>query len=87
MKYFIDKNRQPLLLGNAIRAFLKRRGMTQGDLSRATGLERSYVSALACNKIQDPRLSTMFKVVKALGVTVSELVALAIRETNKASHS
>ena len=46
--------------------------MSQGDIFRATGIERAYISNLEAGK-QNPTLETIEKVAKALGVEVSEL--------------
>lgn len=46
--------------------------MSQGDIFRATKIERAYISNLEAGK-QNPTLETIEKVAKALGVEVSEL--------------
>jgi len=48
--------------------------MTQGDICRATGLERSYVSALENEKIHYPRLQTINKIAAAFNMTISEFL-------------
>ena len=49
------------------------KNMTQGDIVRATGIDRSYVSALESGK-QNPTLATIEKIAKALGVSTDELL-------------
>ena len=55
---------------NRVRTLKK---MTQGDIVRATGIDRSYVSALESGK-QNPTLATIEKIAKALGVSTDELL-------------
>lgn len=49
------------------------RGWTQGDLARATGFERPYVSRLESGKIRDLSLRNAMKLAKAFGLTVEQL--------------
>jgi transcriptional regulator with XRE-family HTH domain len=51
-----------------------KKGMTQGDIVRATGLERSYVSSLEAGKIKHPRVHTVDKIAMAFGMKLSELI-------------
>ncbi len=46
--------------------------MSQGDIFRATKIERAYISNLEAGK-QNPTLETIEKIAQALGVEVSEL--------------
>ena len=46
---------------------------TQGDIVRATGLDRGYVSSLESGK-RNPTLATIEKFAKALGVSMEELM-------------
>jgi len=46
--------------------------MSQGDIFRATKIERAYISNLEAGK-QNPTLETIEKIAVALGVEVSEL--------------
>ena len=47
--------------------------MTQGDICRATGLDRAYVSNVEAGN-KNPTLATIDKLAKALGVSVHELL-------------
>ena len=47
--------------------------MTQGDIVRALGLGRGYVSNIENGKT-NPTLETISKLAKVLGVSVSELL-------------
>ncbi|OGY85278.1 MAG: DNA-binding protein [Candidatus Kerfeldbacteria bacterium RIFOXYA2_FULL_38_24] len=49
------------------------KNMTQGDLCRATGLDRAYISNIESAK-KNPTLKTIEKIAKALGVSVDELM-------------
>jgi len=48
------------------------KNMSQGDIFRATKIERAYISNLEAGK-QNPTLETIEKIAGALGVEVSEL--------------
>lgn len=48
------------------------KGMSQGDIYRATKIDRAYISNLEAGK-QNPTLETIEKIAGALGVEVSEL--------------
>jgi transcriptional regulator with XRE-family HTH domain len=49
------------------------KGITQGDIFRATKIERAYVSNLESGK-QNPTLETIEKIAKTLGVGIDELL-------------
>jgi transcriptional regulator with XRE-family HTH domain len=49
------------------------KNMSQGDVYRATKIERAYISNLEAGK-QNPTLETIEKIAGALGVEVSELM-------------
>jgi transcriptional regulator with XRE-family HTH domain len=65
-------------LGEALAICMKKlrakKGMTQGDIVRATGLERSYVSSLEAAKIKHPTIPTFNKIAMAFGMKLSELI-------------
>ena len=68
-------SKEPLLnIGGAIRFFLEEKGMSQGDVMRATGMERAYISKLINNGIAYPRKDTIEKIAKALGVSTEEII-------------
>lgn len=77
---------------SALRYWLKKKNMTQGDIMRRTGLERAYVSRLATNQVQYPRLQTLQKLADALGITLAEFLAAAVgtrgrRETSSSEET
>lgn len=43
-------------------------------MSRATGISEGYLSQLFHAKIEDPQLSKMWALSRALGVTVDEMI-------------
>lgn len=51
------------------------KGWTQGDLARATGFERPYVSRLESGKIRNLSLRNAMKLSKAFGLSVEQLWA------------
>jgi transcriptional regulator with XRE-family HTH domain len=51
----------------------ERRGLTQEQLSEKSGVGRSHLARLETGK-QDPTLSTLEKLAKALGVKVGSLL-------------
>lgn len=69
--------------GGAIKHFLKEKGMSQGDLYRATTLERTYITRLVGNKIVYPRRETLEKITKALDLNLDEFISMACQLNNK----
>ena len=51
----------------------QRRGMTQAELARKARVSLPYVGRLEIGR-HDPKLSTLRRLAKALGVSVGELV-------------
>ena len=50
-----------------------RKHMSQGDTCRELGVDRAYISTIESGK-QNPTLSTIERIAKALGVSVDELL-------------
>ncbi len=67
-------------ISKGIKKLRLERGMTQGDICRATGLERSYVSSLERGRIQNPRLKMIYRIASAFDMTCSEFIAYLERE-------
>ena len=61
-------------LAVCIKQLRAKRGMTQGDIARATGFERSYISNLEGGRIKYPRVNTVDKIAAAFGMKLSELI-------------
>lgn len=56
-----------------VKALRERRGLTQEQLAEKAGISRTYLARLETAR-QDPTLSTLEKLAKALRVKVSALV-------------
>ena len=56
-----------------MRKIRTRKGMSQGDICRALGVDRAYISTIESGK-QNPTLATIEKIAQALGVSVDELL-------------
>jgi len=57
-----------------LKALRHARGLSQAGLSKASGLTREYIARLELGQ-QDPSLSTLAKLAKALKVPVAELLS------------
>ncbi len=60
-------------MATRIKALRERRGMTQEQLAAKAGVSRTYLARLETAR-QDPTLSMLEKLAKALGVKVARLV-------------
>jgi len=60
-------------LGGNIKRIREKKGMTQGDICRAVGMDRSYMSAIENGK-KNVTLGVLEKLAKALDVSVDELL-------------
>jgi len=60
-------------LAENMRRIRTRKNMSQGDICRALGVDRAYISTIESGK-QNPTLATVEKIAKALGVSVNELL-------------
>jgi transcriptional regulator with XRE-family HTH domain len=56
-----------------LKAIRERRGLTQEQLAEKSGVSRTYLARLETGR-QDPTLSTLEKLAKALGVKVGRLL-------------
>lgn len=61
------------MLAMTIKRLRKHRGLTQQALAVRAGLTLGYIARLEIG-MHDPRLGTLRKLAKALGVSVGELV-------------
>lgn len=64
-------------LNQALREIADVKGIRQADICRETGLSDAHVSQLFSGKIRDPKASVIYKIARAMGVTVDELLELA----------
>jgi transcriptional regulator with XRE-family HTH domain len=60
-------------LGQNMKKWRMKKKMSQGDISRALGVDRSYVSNIE-NGRMNPTLSTLEKLAEAIGISVKDLV-------------
>ena len=74
-------------LAACLKELRSERKWTQGDLCRAAGLERAYISRLESGKVKDLGLRNAMRIAKAFGVTVEQFVekCYQARESEKAS--
>jgi transcriptional regulator with XRE-family HTH domain len=61
--------RDPVMLGEAIRAFRKRAGLDQGELAAEAGIHRSYLSDLERGKATE-QTQRLLRVLRRLGVEI-----------------
>jgi DNA-binding XRE family transcriptional regulator len=64
---------QTLRAMNSIRPIRREKGLTQADLSAATGLPLTTIARIDSNPCAMPRLETAVRISRALGVDVEEL--------------
>jgi len=67
-------------VGKALKELRKKNGVSQGDIFRATGLERGYLSKIENGKIKQPRITTIYKLAGFFNIKVSEFIRLAEEE-------
>jgi len=60
-------------LGNNFKKIREAKEMSQGDVMRAMGCSRSYISNIENGKT-NPTLETISKLAKVLGVNITELL-------------
>jgi transcriptional regulator with XRE-family HTH domain len=65
--------------GLAVRIFRERRGWNQGELSRASGVDRGYISRIETGSA-DPGLQVQRRLAEALEISLTELIAQAEEE-------
>ncbi len=64
-------------LGEYIKSIRHRRGLSQLELSRLSGLTRSHLSRLELDDIEDPSAETFLSLAKALKVHPNDLYQAA----------
>lgn len=58
-----------------VKELARERGMTQEDISKASGLKLNVVRSLWQNRTRDPHFSTVVAVARTLGVPIEALFA------------
>ena len=61
------------MFGKNMRRIRFSKGMSQGDVSRAIGMDRGYISGLENGK-RNPTLKNVEKIANVLNVSVADLV-------------
>ncbi len=69
----MDMKSESAKLGKNLKRIRTEKGITQGDIVRALGISRSFVSNIENGKT-NPTLSTISKLASAIGVTSDELL-------------
>ncbi len=64
---------ESIRLGQNLKRIRTEKGITQGDIVRALGFSRSFVSNIENGKT-NPTLATIAKLAKAIGVSTDELL-------------
>ncbi len=60
-------------LGKNIKRIREAKGMTQGDIHRATGMDRGYISRVESGYV-NPTINVLNKIAKSLGTTPDQLL-------------
>lgn len=60
-------------LGKNLKRIRTEKGISQGDIARAIGMDKGFISNIENGKT-NPTLSTITKLAKAIGVSIGELM-------------
>ncbi|MBT5758014.1 MAG: helix-turn-helix transcriptional regulator [Candidatus Marinimicrobia bacterium] len=60
-------------LGENLKRIRTQKGISQGDIARALGIDKGFISNIENGKT-NPTLATISKLAKAVGVSVGELL-------------
>lgn len=63
--------------GTRLKVFREKKGITQADLSKMTGLTQPVIARLEAGKIKTPRPSTTSPIYKALGLSEADIKSLS----------
>lgn len=72
-------------LGETLRRWRKRRGVTLEQVFHATGLKIAYISKLERGILPPPRVDTFFRLMRVYGVSSDEAVCEVHRATTRVS--
>lgn len=64
-------------IARAIKSKMIEKNISQAELSRNTGMSTPYISMLVNGKIPDPKASNVYRIARALDVSLDNLLALA----------
>lgn len=63
----------------------EKRGMSQAELSRRTGISQGVISYIECGRTKNPRIDTMQAIAAALHCTVDELLRGSAKRGTRAT--
>lgn len=63
----------------ALKKMRTKKGLSQGDIFKRTGMERAYISRLENGQVDDPRLTTVVVLARALDMSVDDFVNEMLR--------
>ncbi len=63
-----------IAVGKRLRELRESKGLTQEELGKRAGLHRVHVTQWESGRYPDPRLETLRRLAKALGVSLGELL-------------
>ena len=70
-----QNSRIPKLFGQNLKKIRLKKKMSQGDIARALGVDRSYISGVE-RGVRNPSLKNIERIARALGVDLSELLEI-----------
>lgn len=76
----ITFERVHLGFAKALKKLRAKSWLSQGDIFKRTGLERSYISRLENGQVDDPRLTTVIILARALDLSVDEFVGEMLKQ-------
>jgi transcriptional regulator with XRE-family HTH domain len=65
--------KEVIKFGQKLREIRHKKGLSQGDIARALGVHRSYISGLE-RGVRNPSLLTVQKVAKAIKINAKDLI-------------
>ena len=75
--HFLIPENLHILLGENIRRFRKKEGMTQEQLAEKAGIDQKQISKIESGRVQ-AKLSTYLRIANALGVSIDHFLADAL---------
>ena len=69
----------PTAFGKVLRRLRKKKGLSQEELGFEADIQRNFVSLME-RGLNQPTITTIFKIAKALGYTPSKIIALVEKE-------
>lgn len=71
-----------MTFGQVVEKCISERGMSQSELARRIGTGRQTVNSIIKDGTRGPRLETAIAISKALGLSLSEMVAMMEEESS-----